>query len=64
MSYKLNKYKNLYGLGAIFTGVFMLVISFLFGWTNYKSVLIPEIVLVIGGVIVHYMILKKRCKYQ
>jgi len=64
MGYKLKKYKNYYGLGTICAGVILLSLSFLLGWTSYNIVLIPEILLVLGGVAWHYNILKETGKYQ
>lgn len=57
------KYKNSLGLGMVYAGVLMMVVSFLLDWTNYNAVLAIEIILIIAGVITHYYILKKASKY-
>lgn len=64
MVYKLNKYKDYYGLGMICAGVFLQFISFLSEWTIHNIVLFSGMFLVFGGVIVYYRILKNKGKYQ
>ena len=57
------KYKDLLGIALVIIGVLVLVISFLTGLDNYNIILFSGLILIIGGIIMHIMTMKRESKY-
>ena len=57
------KNKKYWGLAAICLGVLLLFLGFFFGWTIHNWFLIPCLILVLAGAIIHVVVMKKECKY-
>jgi len=59
----MKKYKDLLGIALVIIGVLVLVISFLTGLDNYNIILFSGLILIIGGIIMHIMTMKRESKY-
>lgn len=59
----MKKYIRHLGLMMIYLGVFVLLLSFVCGWTKHNVVLIPPLFFVVVGLILHVRTLKKESKY-
>lgn len=59
----MKKYIRHIGLAMIYLGVFVLLLSFVCGWTRSNAVLFPPLFLVVVGLILHVRMLKKESKY-
>ena len=56
-------YMKYAGIAAIMLGVLLLVLGFFFGWTTHNWFLIPCLLFVIAGAIIHVVVMKKESKY-
>lgn len=54
--------KNI-GIGMLCGGVLLLVIGFLIGWTHYNTYTLLSLLLVIAGVVIHVVHVKRQSKY-
>ncbi len=59
----MKKYKDLLGIALVIIGVLVLVISFLTGLDNYNIILFSGLILIVGGIIMHIMTMKRESKY-
>lgn len=51
------------GLVLIYIGVFVLLLSFVFEWTKYYTVLFLPLILIISGLILYVFMLKRESRY-
>ena len=58
-----DKYKSLLGMLLLCLGVVLFAIAFLLGLTHYNAVTLSCLLLIIAGVVLHVVILKRQSKY-
>jgi len=63
MRHDIKKYKRNIGLTMIYFGVSVLLLCFVCGWTKYNIVIFPILFLIIIGLILHVLIIKRESKY-
>jgi hypothetical protein len=59
----INTYKHHLGMAAIYAGVFLLIVAFICGWTTHNWLLFLCLALIIGGLALHVVMVKKKSKY-
>lgn len=58
-----DKYKSLLGMLLLCLGVVLFTVAFLLGLTHYNVVTLSCLLLIIAGVVLHVVILKRQSKY-
>jgi uncharacterized membrane protein HdeD (DUF308 family) len=59
----MKKYIKYIGLPLVYTGVALLTVCYIAGWTNKNAPLFVGIILIIAGIAGHIYSVKKQSKY-